>query len=152
MPSQVRFKKNSKGRESQKKRTRKALVAAATALIRDGRQPTVAEVAEAAEISRATASRYFPSQEMLLAEVALFDVGGPYFQTAKKSCPCPKRSVAWFGESESGPIPMSSRCARFSDFHLTQQPAFDGRAIGENGSRRLCRPCGAGLIQRLTTN
>jgi AcrR family transcriptional regulator len=37
----------------------------------------VAEAAEAAEISRATAYRYFPTQGLLLAEVALFAVGGP---------------------------------------------------------------------------
>ena len=59
-------------RERQKNRTRRAVVAAAAALIRSGYTPTVAEVAEAAEVSRATAYRYFPTQEMLLAEVAIF--------------------------------------------------------------------------------
>jgi len=42
-----------------------------------GATPTVPEVAEAAEVSRATAYRYFPTQEMLMAEVALFAAGGP---------------------------------------------------------------------------
>ena len=42
-----------------------------------GQSPTVTDVAEAAGISRATAYRYFPTQDMLLAEVALFSVGGP---------------------------------------------------------------------------
>jgi AcrR family transcriptional regulator len=65
------------GRERQKNRTRRALVTVAAELVREGRDPTVAEVAEAAEVSRATAYRYFPTQEMLLAEVALFAVGGP---------------------------------------------------------------------------
>ncbi len=46
-------------------------------MVRDGRTPTIAEAAEAAEVSRATAYRYFPTQEMLLAEVALFAAGGP---------------------------------------------------------------------------
>jgi AcrR family transcriptional regulator len=59
-------------RERQKNRTRRAVVAAAAELIRSGHTPAVAEVAEAAEVSRATAYRYFPTQEMLLAEVALF--------------------------------------------------------------------------------
>src|SRR6478752_4337329 len=78
-----------KGRESQKNRTRKALVAAAGALMRAGRQPTVTDVAEAAGISRATAYRYFPTQEMLLAEVALFASGGPLFSDADENVPLP---------------------------------------------------------------
>jgi AcrR family transcriptional regulator len=53
------------------------VIDAAAELVRRGESPTVAEAAEAAEVSRATAYRYFPSQEMLLAEVALFAVGGP---------------------------------------------------------------------------
>jgi len=82
MAGQEEFSKKSAGRESQKNRTRKALVAAAGALVRAGHSPTVADVAEAASISRATAYRYFPTQEMLLAEVALFAVGGPLFLAA----------------------------------------------------------------------
>jgi AcrR family transcriptional regulator len=73
------------GRERQKNRTRRALVAAAAELVRDGHNPTVAEVAEAADVSRATAYRYFPTQEMLLAEVALFAVGGPLFPTGEET-------------------------------------------------------------------
>ena len=65
------------GRERQKNRTRRAVVEAASALVREGRTPTVAEAAEAAEVSRATAYRYFPTQDMLLAEVALWAMGGP---------------------------------------------------------------------------
>jgi AcrR family transcriptional regulator len=79
-----------KGRESQKNRTRKALVAAAGALMRAGRHTTVTDVAEAAGISRATAYRYFPTQEMLLAEVALFASGGPLFPAVAASAPVPQ--------------------------------------------------------------
>jgi AcrR family transcriptional regulator len=60
-----------KGRTSQRRRTRKDLLAAAARLMKDGRVPTVAEVAEEAQISRATAYRYFPSQDTLLAEAPL---------------------------------------------------------------------------------
>jgi AcrR family transcriptional regulator len=42
---------------------------AATSLVRAGKTPTVAEAAEAAAVSRATAYRYFPTQESLLIEV-----------------------------------------------------------------------------------
>lgn len=57
-------------RANQKERTRAALVAAAAELLRHGAPPTVAEAAEEAKVSRATAYRYFPTQEALLVEVA----------------------------------------------------------------------------------
>src|ERR1043165_3475983 len=65
------------GRERQKNRTRRLLVETAADLIRGGHAPSVAELAEAADVSRATGYRYFPTKEMLLAEVALFATGGP---------------------------------------------------------------------------
>jgi AcrR family transcriptional regulator len=46
-------------------------VEAAGRLIAAGRQPSVAAVADAAEISRRTAYRYFPSAEQLAVEAAL---------------------------------------------------------------------------------
>lgn len=57
-------------RENQKARTRDALVAAATELLRKGGAPTVAEAAEHAKVSRATAYRYFPTQDALLMEIS----------------------------------------------------------------------------------
>lgn len=77
------------GRTRQKNRTRIALVAAARDLMQAGRQPTVSEAAEAAQISRATAYRYFPTQQLLLAEVALFASGGPLFRN-EKDLPLPE--------------------------------------------------------------
>ena len=79
-----------RGRVSQKNRTRTALVTAASELVKAGRQPTVSEAAEAAAISRATAYRYFPTQEMLMAEVALFAVGGPLLANADESPSVPE--------------------------------------------------------------
>jgi len=40
-------------------------------MLREGRQPSVAEAAEAAGVHRATAHRYFPTPRSLLAEAAL---------------------------------------------------------------------------------
>ncbi len=59
------------GRVRQKRRTRAAIVAAAKELLEQGITPTVAQAAEAAEVSRTTAYRYFPTQDSLLVEVAL---------------------------------------------------------------------------------
>jgi AcrR family transcriptional regulator len=52
-------------------RTRRDLLLTAGRLIAEGKQPTVAEVADAADVSRRTAYRYFPSQDKLLTEAAL---------------------------------------------------------------------------------
>jgi AcrR family transcriptional regulator len=59
------------GRFRQRARTRALLVKTASALIQSGEIPTVTAVAEAAQVSRRTAYRYFPSQEQLLAEAAI---------------------------------------------------------------------------------
>jgi len=56
-------------RANQKSRTRKAVVAAAEVLRREGVEATVAEAAERAGVSRATAYRYFPTQEALTVEL-----------------------------------------------------------------------------------
>jgi AcrR family transcriptional regulator len=64
------------GRPNQKARTRKDLLQAAARLLKEGRAPTLEEVAEAALVSRATAYRYFPSMEALLVEASV-DVAVP---------------------------------------------------------------------------
>ncbi|EKS41491.1 TetR/AcrR family transcriptional regulator [Afipia broomeae] len=64
------------GRPNQKARTRKDLLQAAARLIKQGRTPTLEEIAEAAMVSRATAYRYFPSVEALMVEAAV-DVAVP---------------------------------------------------------------------------
>lgn len=55
-------------RENQRLRTRKDLLQAAARLMSAGQSPSLEDVAEAALVSRATAYRYFPSIEWLLAE------------------------------------------------------------------------------------
>lgn len=58
-------------RDSQKARTRRDLVDAARALLAAGHVPTISEVADAAEVSRRTAYRYFVSAEQLVTEALL---------------------------------------------------------------------------------
>jgi AcrR family transcriptional regulator len=67
---------NKRERLNQKLRTRTLLLRAASELLSEGKTPTVAAVADAAMVSRATAYRYFPSPEALLAEVPL-DLAAP---------------------------------------------------------------------------
>lgn len=59
------------GRVKQKQRTRRALVDAARELARQGRPVTITEAADVAQVSPATAYRYFSSPEELLGEIAL---------------------------------------------------------------------------------
>jgi AcrR family transcriptional regulator len=75
----------SKRRErlGQKLRTRALLLRAAGELLAQGQTPTVADVADAATVSRATAYRYFPTQDALLAEVPL-DVAAPTVESLFK--------------------------------------------------------------------
>ena len=54
------------GRTQQKARTRKALIEAARQLLAEGVTPTVERTADRAEVSRATAFRYFANQRALL--------------------------------------------------------------------------------------
>ena len=61
---------------NQSRRTRKDLLQAAMQLLKQGRKPSLEEVAEKALVSRATAYRYFPSVEALLREAPL-DVAAP---------------------------------------------------------------------------
>jgi AcrR family transcriptional regulator len=64
-------------RPRQTRRTRRALVAAADAIFAEGRVPSVAEVAERADVARATAYRYFPTQEALLLDSSFLGDSDP---------------------------------------------------------------------------
>jgi AcrR family transcriptional regulator len=64
-------------RERQTRRTRRALLAAADEIFAEGRVPSVAEVAERADVARATAYRYFPTQEALLLETSFLGDSDP---------------------------------------------------------------------------
>lgn len=58
-------------RDRQRARTRRELVSAALRLVEQGETPSVTDVADAADISRRTAYRYFPSAEQLITEALL---------------------------------------------------------------------------------
>jgi AcrR family transcriptional regulator len=67
MPTPTR----STGRPAQRRRTRGAILAAAAELLARGKTPSVAEVAEAADVSRRTVYMYFPTIEHLLLDATL---------------------------------------------------------------------------------
>jgi AcrR family transcriptional regulator len=58
-------------RSAQKRRTRRAILAAALEMMQRGETPSVSAVAAVAEVSRRTVYLYFPTQEQLLTEAAL---------------------------------------------------------------------------------
>jgi AcrR family transcriptional regulator len=59
------------GRAAQRARTREAIVAAASRLLARGEEPTVAEVAAEADVSRRTVYMYFPTLDQLLLDAAV---------------------------------------------------------------------------------
>lgn len=59
------------GRSAQKLRTRQALMDAAVELVQAGQHPTVGTVADRVGVSRATAYRYFPRQDLMLSEATI---------------------------------------------------------------------------------
>lgn len=63
-------------RSGQKRRTRKAILSAAVAMMQRGETPTAQTVAAAADVSRRTIYQYFPTQEQLLTEAALEAIRG----------------------------------------------------------------------------
>ena len=87
----------SDGRQNQKERTRRAIVAAAAKLIAAGTLPSMSAVADEALVSTATAYRYFPDLPSLLS-AALRDAYagmGDRFEPDEKRiiasnamCPC----------------------------------------------------------------
>lgn len=70
------------GRSGQRRRTRQAIVAAASGLLGRGLTPSVAEVAEAAEVSRRTVYMYFPTLEQLFIDATLAIVAGKTIEGA----------------------------------------------------------------------
>ena len=59
------------GRIAQRNRTRKLIIETAMRLIEQGAIPSMAEIAEAAEVSRRTLYMYFPTQEQPLIDATL---------------------------------------------------------------------------------
>jgi AcrR family transcriptional regulator len=63
------------GRPAQRRRTRKAIVEATSALLAAGADPSVNDIAAAADVSRRTIYTYFPTLDQLLLDAAIGAMG-----------------------------------------------------------------------------
>lgn len=79
-------------------RTRRLMLEVATRLMQAGETPSVSEVAEAAEVSRATAYRYFPSQAALV-EAVVDEALGPILGWESRSADAVERIDDLFATS-----------------------------------------------------
>jgi AcrR family transcriptional regulator len=59
------------GRARQRRRTRAAIVAAATRLLQEGENPSMSDIADAADVSRRTVYLHFPTLEQLLIDATV---------------------------------------------------------------------------------
>ena len=78
---------DSTGRVRQKRRTRAAIVAAGRAILSRGETPTIALVADEADMTRTTVYRYFPSQESLLVELSVSEIEDALADLAAEPAP-----------------------------------------------------------------
>ncbi|MFE7802134.1 TetR/AcrR family transcriptional regulator [Nocardia sp. NPDC057440] len=70
------------GREAQRRRTRKAILAAAVQLSADGATPSIDEIAAAADVSRRTIYTYFPALDHLLIDATARALNEPPVEEA----------------------------------------------------------------------
>lgn len=99
-------------RANQKRRTRKDLLQAAARLLKEGRNPSLEEIAEEALVSRATAYRYFPNVEALLIEAPL-------------DLALPDETEMFSGTQEKDPVARMERVdAAFHDMVLENETAL----------------------------
>ena len=75
------------GRVAQRRRTRAAIVEAATRLLADDRTPSVDEVAAAADVSRRTVYMYFPTLDQLLLDAAAGALSATEMDAAMAAAP-----------------------------------------------------------------
>lgn len=75
------------GRPAQRARTRAALIGGALDVLRSGRIPSVADAAQASDVSRATAYRYFNDGTALLNAVLRETVTPVHWEAVQESAP-----------------------------------------------------------------
>jgi AcrR family transcriptional regulator len=67
---------NTIGRPAQRRRTRRAIIAATMQLLSEGRTPTIDEIAAAAEVARRTVYTHFPTLDRLILDATMGAMAG----------------------------------------------------------------------------
>lgn len=128
------------GRTNQKLRTRLAITRAAGELVAAGKSPTVAEAADAAGVSRATAYRYFSTRDALLLEVLL-----------DSSVPDMEAVIESLGNTAGAEERLSAVMRASVELYLTNEQAFRAMLRGsleQESERRLRGGRRMGWIER----
>jgi AcrR family transcriptional regulator len=86
-------------RPAQRRRTRKAIVDAAIALLSQGVTPSVDDVAAAADVSRRTIYLYFETFDQLLLDATARPLSIARSRRTRPETPSRNVSNAWFGRS-----------------------------------------------------
>src|SRR5947209_2349671 len=119
-------------RLAQKRRTRKAIVDAAIALLARGTKPSVADVAAAADVSRRTVFLYFPTFDQLLIDATVGALSHSSVQRALEDASTvddPQRRVERFVRAMQHVTPEIERLGR-SLVRLTVDAETDGTGSG----------------------
>jgi len=122
---------------AQKQRTRNSLLAATRDLLAEGKHPTVAEAADRAQISRATAYRYFSAPEAM-AQEAVLDAIAREFESVHFRMGSPDADLAERAETVVGGIlrMVLANEALFRTF-LSVSIGGGGHPPARRGARRL---------------
>ena len=130
------------GRPAQRRRTRAALLAAASRIMSEGSSlPSVAEVAAAADVSRRTAYRYFPTAEQLATEAVLETLAPQLAPAVEEACggdDVPTRVAATVRHMQQSALANERLLRTMIRLTIERQPPREGeRHPSSRGSRRV---------------
>jgi AcrR family transcriptional regulator len=124
------------GRARQRRRTRRAILAAASELMAAGGRPSVADVAEAADVSKRTVYLYFPTHEQLLLDAALGLMGWEQVEAALQHSDSVEDRVAAVVRAMTDMSPETERAGR-ELIRLTVHAPPPGEGMPRRGYRRI---------------
>jgi AcrR family transcriptional regulator len=124
-------------RDGQRRRTRQAVIAAAAGLLAEGRTPSIAEIAQAADVSRRTVYLYFASLDHLLADAAL-EAARPVVEPQLADSDDAEQRLESLVRAMQGNATATEELGRIIIRHTIEpRPAGDGEAVPRRGYRRV---------------